>query len=122
MTQETEPPLIRSRYRFTIHPAKGIHWPVVTIVDCGPFGVGNDLDDVLSDLRAQGVDPEAHRVIYRDCSGVWEELDVGPDGSLSGLRPLDESTEREALVLLRRRSQEEWDAMDADRKQLEAGE
>jgi hypothetical protein len=123
MADDSEPPLIRSRYRFTIHPAEGIHRPVVCIFDIGPYTVAYDLDDVFADLRAQGVDVEAHAVLYEDDGGgFWDEVEIGPNGCSGKLRAMEVESEEAAIVSLRARWQLECDAMAADAKRLEASE
>jgi hypothetical protein len=122
MTKEGEPPAIRSRYRFTIHPAEGIHRPVINIFTRTSGTIAYILDEVLADLRAQGVDVESHAVLYEDDAGdFWYEVDVGADGWFDALRPMDVDSEEAAIASLRARWQLEWDAMAADAKRLEAG-
>jgi hypothetical protein len=98
----------RSTYTFTVRPAKGHHWPVVLIVDHDQGrSVTNDVQGIFADLVAQGLDLEAHRVIYRDTLGTWDELLVGVNGSFGGFAPLGAHTEAEAIAKLEARWNED---------------
>jgi hypothetical protein len=101
---------MRSIYSVTVHPAQGIHWPVIAIVDVDRGrSVTNDAANIFAKLIGWGLDLDAHRVIYRDSTGTWDELLVGPHGSFGGFGPLGARTEEEALEKLRARNQEDWD-------------
>jgi hypothetical protein len=123
MTKESKPPATGtgSGYRFAVHPAEGIHRPVLSIVDSGTARIWpEDIDAIFADLRAQGVNLEKHWVIYSNTPGKWDELEIDAHGAFAGSVMLDSPSEAHAIAKLRADWQEEWNAMRADAERLEA--
>lgn len=119
-TRETA--MNRASYSYTFHRedeamprtlAEGGGYPVLAIVDHdNGRSVTNDAENVLADL---GIifNLEKFRVIYRDSSGLWDELLVGPGTQHAGFAPLRKRELAEALQALDARYLEEWRAMRA---------
>jgi hypothetical protein len=115
-TKESEPPA-PGAYRLTVHRAQGIHWPVVCIeVESQETRFLHGLGQQLAD---QGLKLEEHRILFTDGESWWE-VDMLPDARAGALRPLVAKSKQGALAELQARWQEDWDAMAADRKRLEA--
>lgn len=51
--------------------------------------VTNDVENILADLAADGVDLGSHRVIYRDTLGVWDEIVLKKDGGFKTFKSLN---------------------------------
>lgn len=80
--------------------------PVVVLVeqpDGGP-SVTNDAEGVIAELVADGLDLAGRRVIYRDQTGLWDELRV-KDNAFAGFRILNAGDIDEAI---RRLHWREW--------------
>jgi hypothetical protein len=79
----------RLAYNLTIHPPTPDDPRVFAIVDRHERGpsVADNLDTVLSELDAKGLDPE-DIVLYRNRAGIWEEVWWGRHGFAS-LEPIE---------------------------------
>jgi hypothetical protein len=90
--------VIRAHYSITIHDGN-----VVALVGVGQGKtITNDAEYVVNDLREWGFFREvpSFRVIYRDTSGVWDELLVR-DGRFDGFQAIGVSERSDALAWLR---------------------
>lgn len=58
-----------------------------------------DVRTVLREVQAQGLDIDAHPVIYRDVVGIWDEI-VVERGQFAGFRSLGE-TDRDTAIARR---------------------
>lgn len=47
---------------------------IVIIDQDGRVSVTNDVENVIGYIRAEGVDVDAHQIIYRDSAGEWDGL------------------------------------------------
>ncbi|MFP3617610.1 hypothetical protein SB778_47030, partial [Paraburkholderia sp. SIMBA_050] len=52
---------------------------------------------VLADIAGNAVDLRAHRVIYRDTLGVWDEVVLTKDGRFKGFKSLNARELGEAI-------------------------
>src|SRR5215831_5033297 len=66
---------------------------VIAIIDHNEGrSVTNDVRNVLDDLKQAGLDLCAHRLIYRDTLGTWDELLTDPRGNFGGFRSINVQT------------------------------
>lgn len=63
----------------------------------------NDAEAVIADLVRQGYDLTNNRVIYRDTSGIWDELVVSK-GAFLGYRSINASDIDSAIGAVKNRS------------------
>jgi hypothetical protein len=86
----------RAAYHYTTHGS------VICIVDEGAGkSVTNDVENVLEDLRREGINLARVRLIYRDSQGLWDEI-VVLDDRFRRFRAIGARTLEAALDQIRR--------------------
>jgi hypothetical protein len=77
---------------------------VLCVVDAdeeGARSVTNDAEHVVAELHALGLLPPGRRLIYRDSTGQWDEMQVREGGLFVGFAPLRAKSLLEALAMVR---------------------
>lgn len=75
---------------------------VIVVIDLDQGrSVTNDADNVVARLAAYGLPVGVVPVVYRDTLGVFDQLDVSPDGRFVGFVALGAESEAEAIRLVR---------------------
>lgn len=97
-------PLFPSHWTYSIDGEP----PCVCVIDSNDGGssVTNDIEHVVLDLIARGVDLTRAPLIYRDSQGLWDEVVVGADGRFASFRSLGGERDKDAAIrrALRRRA------------------
>lgn len=94
--------MTRNLFSSTADYTYELHGSVVCIIDHdNGMSVTNDIERVLADIQGEGVPLGAHRVIYRDTMGVWDEVVLNDDGTFKAFKSVNEQQLSAALAKVR---------------------
>jgi hypothetical protein len=86
---------VRAVYR------RAVYGNVIAIIDHDEGrSVTNDAVNIINDLARQGFDLTKCRVIYKDTSGIWDEILVNSSGRFAGFGSINERDLSAALAKL----------------------
>ena len=90
------------RSRFTVETRRG----VTCLIDCASshktMTITNDAECVVRFLHRRGLAGPGQRVVYKDTTGVWDELTHDGMGTFTGFAPLRVDTADEAVKMVTR--------------------
>jgi hypothetical protein len=86
---------VRAVYSYAVHGS------VIAIIDHDEGrSITNDAVNIIDDLTRQGFGLTKYRVIYKDTSGIWDEILVDRTGRFAGFSSINERDLPAALARL----------------------